>query len=415
MRVLSIPREIRMITPLIILIILATGYLIPLLPAYTLRHALDSIATGQAVNFWLSALALAYVGKIGSGIFANVIQQWFIDYVTRDKVRTILTSPWMTNLDHERIHQLVQTDVPKVARCSMLILSIIGQITSLTIIGFLIYRFDYVVALACYCPMLFVIATLACQQKSTSRDFEANQIANEAAKGAELSILKRKANVKSATLNKLALESLTAILSKRAAARRNYQSNRLSTMILAQLVLPLTSAATALVLLHAGKLQQVGSLAMVLAYLGSSNMLCTGLLHNLLEIGTTRVSFERLRALNTDAELADEVLNLDLEYKFCFKNIEEFAEMTGASRGAMEAALAAMDLSPAMLSRTDIDGAGLSHGENKRLYMAAAMSLSDGALRVKGLRDYIDGTTYERLVKNIGCYERLTGKQVTLC
>jgi hypothetical protein len=177
----------------------------------------------------------------------------------------------------------------------------------------------------------------------------------------------------------------------------------------------LTSALTALVLLHAGKLDQVGSLAMVLAYLGSANMLCTGLLDNLLEVRSTQVSFSRLRAVDYDAGPPAEVLDLDLEYKFCFKNIEEFAAMTGVVRSRMDAALVAMDLSPTMLSRTNIDGTGLSNGENKRLYMAAAMSLSTAVLKVKGLRGYIDGTTYERLVENIGRYEQLTGKRVTLC
>ncbi|PRG00286.1 hypothetical protein C6Q14_21980 [Burkholderia ambifaria] len=412
---MSIPREMRLMAPLIVLVILATGYLIPLLPPYALRHVLDSVATQQVAHFWLLALALAYAGKIGSGIVVNVIQQWFIDCVARDKVRAILASSWIIHAAHERIHQTVLSDIPKVARCSMLVVSIVGQMISLSTIGILISKFDYVVAVACYCPMLIVTGIFAYRQHTTSLEFEAAQIADEAANGAALSIIKRKSNAWNAMSNRLALEKLAAILEQRASAKRCYQLTRLFTTMLARLVLPLTSALTALVLLHAGKLDQVGSLAMVLAYLGSANMLCTGLLDNLLEVRSTQVSFSRLRAVDYDAGPPAEVLDLDLEYKFCFKNIEEFAAMTGVVRSRMDAALVAMDLSPTMLSRTNIDGTGLSNGENKRLYMAAAMSLSTAVLKVKGLRGYIDGTTYERLVENIGRYEQLTGKRVTLC
>lgn len=415
MYVLSIPRRMRLTAPLVILGILATGYVIPLLPPYALRQVLDSIETRQAMHYWLLVLLLAYAGKIGSGILVNVVQQWYIDCVARDKVRAVLTSSWIVDAAPERVHQIVQSDIPKVARCSMLLISVVGQMISLSMMGILISRFDFVVALTCYCPMIIVTGVFAYRQRTSSLEFEQAQIADEAAKGAELSIIKRKFNARNVISNRLALDMLWGLLQGRSLAKRRYQLHRLSTATIARLVLPLTSTLTAFVLLHVGKLGQIGALAMVLAYLGSANMICTGLLDNLLEMMSTRVSFERLRAVDDEAAPASDVLDLDLEYRFCFKDVDEFAAMTGVRRDEMDAALAAMDLSPTMLGRTDIDGTGLSNGENKRLYMAAAMSLATTALIVKGLGAYIDGTTHERLRSNIERYEQLTGKRVILC
>jgi hypothetical protein len=415
MYMLTIPRGMRLAAPLVIFGILSAGYLIPLLPPYALRKVLDAIVTRQAMHFWLFALLFAYAGKISSGVLVNVVQQWFIDCVARDKVRAVLTSPWVSDAAPERVHQIVQSDIPKVARCSMLLVSVVGQMISLSAMGILIARFDFVVAFTCYCPMIAVTGIFAYRQRTTSLEFEQAQIADEVAKGAELSIIKRKVNVQNTMSNRLALDKLLELLQGRAIAKRRYQLQRLSTATMTRLILPLTTTFTALVLLHAGKLGQVGALAMVLGYLGSANMICTGLLDNLLEIRSIRVSFERLRAVDDDAGPASEVLDLDLEYRFCFKDLEEFTAMTGVQRHEMDDALAAMDLSSTLLTRTDIDGTGLSNGENKRLYMAAAMSLATTALVVKGLRAHIDGTTYERLCVNIERYEQLTGKRVTLC
>jgi hypothetical protein len=367
------------------------------------------------MHYWLVVLLLAYAGKIGSGVLVNVVQQWFIDCVARDKVRAVLASSWIVDAAAERVHQIVQSDIPKVARCSMLLISVVGQMIALSMMGILISRFDFAVALTCYCPMIIVTGVFAYRQRTSSLEFEQGQVADEAAKGAELSIIKRKFNARNAISNRLALDKLSGLLRERSIAKRSYQLHRIFTATIARLVLPLTSTLTALVLLHAGKLGQVGALAMVLAYLGSANMICTGVLDNLLEIMSTRVSLQRMRAVDYEAAPASGVLDLDLEYRFCFKDVDEFAAMTGVRRDEMDTALAAMDLSPTMLARTAVDGTGLSNGENKRLYMAAAMSLATTALIVKGLRAYIDVATYERLRANIERYEQLTGKRVTLC